>query len=375
MKGRITTYLLLSIAALLLVACGAPANQQPATNTPISASATATTASDTTPAATATTTGSPQRTPEPSPSATLGAEEPVETEVPGTTAPATAVVDNGESGPGVGTDVVGTNVFKFILGETEAPQGMTVQACDWDAPVLCVLSGTETIGQVELFMSHLETLPDFQQMLKKERLTPGSIDYRNSEQAPKIVAALRAFVEDNHRIFEEDRRLTYGEGKATYTRLEVQEISVGDVPGLRYGFTVSDNAGKLLERWISLGAFDGNIMYILSLHYDPRSHFSFRSDEEVQRFEPYLLKMVADLDLPLPVLETEVKQIVTLASVPLFRYYGNGSNPVAEVPAGQTFDVTGRSTDDRSWRVECPGDVSGECWVSAHPKLTQPVTP
>lgn len=374
MKTRIVTFLLLAIATVLLAACGAPANEPPATSI-TSATSTTTASSATIPALTVTATATatatnitPGQTVEPSPSATPPAE-PGETRVPDATATA--------PGPeaGVGTDVIGSNVFKFILGAVDAPEGVSVRACDWDAPVLCVLSNEEVVGQVELYMSHLETLTDFQQTLESEELTPGSIDYRNAEQAPRIIAALRTFVEDYHKTFEEDRRLTYGEGKATYTRPETQDLRLGDIPGLRYGFVVSDNAGNLLERWISFGSFDGDVLYILSLHYDPRSHMSFRSDEELQEFEPYMREIAAGLKLPLPVLETNVKRIVTLASVPLFRFYGNGSNPVAEVPAGQTLNVTGRTPDERAWRVECPNNLSGPCWVSAHTKLTQPDMP
>jgi hypothetical protein len=240
--------------------------------------------------------------------------------------------------------------------------------------VLCVLDGSEIVGQVELFMSHLETLPEFQQTLKNEGLAPGSIDYRDTAQAPALKAALTQFVEDYHKTFEEDRRLTYGD-TATYARLETEDAGIGDIPGLRYGFLVNDKAGKVLERWISFAAFDGDMLYILTPHYDPRSHMSFRSDEDLQSFEPYMRRIAAGLKLPLPVLETDVKQVVALAGVPLFRFYGNGSNPVAEVPAGATLEVTGRSPDERAWRVTCPGDLSGVCWVSTHPKLTQPVTP
>ncbi|MDQ5823772.1 MAG: hypothetical protein M3441_06105 [Chloroflexota bacterium] len=371
MKKHITTYLLLLLAAILLAACGAPTNQPLPTNTaqaPTAAANESATPQTVTGTVSATAPGS---TAEPSASVTPAATEVIdrpETPEPG------ATTTPGDDGAGVGTDVVGSNLFKFILGEADAPEGLIVAPCDWDPPVLCVLEGSEVVGQVELFMSHLETLPDFQKNLESEGLTPGSIDYRNSEQAPGIVAALRTFVEDYHKSFEEDRRLTYGD-TATYTRLETQDASIADIPGLRYGFVVNDKEGKVLERWISFAAFDGTMLYILTPHYDPRSHTSFRSDEEVQSFEPYMREIAANLKLPLPVLETDVKQVVTLASVPLFRYYGNGSNPVAEVPAGETLDVTGISPDDRAWRVTCPDNLSGECWVSAHPKLTQAVTP
>ena len=48
---------------------------------------------------------------------------------------------------------------------------------------------------------------------------------------------------------------------------------------------------------------------------------------------------------------------------------------VTEVPAGLTLTVTGRAPGDGPWRVECPDGDPEECWVSANPQFTQPVTP
>lgn len=358
-----------ALAAALLVACGAPGPEPPPT-----AIATSTTAVSPTQTHTASTiTAVPTidlslPTQEAAPTATSTLPQAGETQT--TIATATIASDN----PPVSTDVIGSNVFKFILGEAVAPEGYSVQPCEWDAPVLCVLSGSEIVGQIELFMSHVETLPEFQEMLAKEGLSPGSIDHQDSGQASGIVAALRTFVEGYHKTFEEDRRLTHGD-EATYKRLDTQEALIAEMRGLRYGFVVHDKKGKVLERWISFAAFDGNILYIMVPHYDPRSHMSFRTDEEVQQVEPYMRQIVAGLTLPLPIVETDVKQIVTLATVPVFRFYGNGSNPIAEVPAGQALTVTGRTPDARAWRVVCPNSLTGECWISAHPSLAKPAVP
>jgi len=271
-----------------------------------------------------------------------------------------------------------TNVFGAVLGTAEAPAGWTVQPCEGEGPLLCIMEGEELAGRIELNISHLETLSEFQETLKKQGLTPGSISYQDPEQQQKITAAMRVFVEGYHRVFEQDRAQRYKD-EATYTRIETQEAQVGGIPGVRYGFLVTGKDGKVRERWISFAAFDGTLLYLLVPHYDAESFFTFRSNEDLQKFEPYLPKLMANLRLPLPVQESSVKEVVTQGglpvSVPLFRFYGVGSNPVAEVPPDVTLQVTGQSPNGQWYRVVCPEDKPGECWVSADPKRTKPKTP
>ncbi len=84
---------------------------------------------------------------------------------------------------------------------------------------------------------------------------------------------------------------------------------------------------------------------------------------------------MAGLRLPLPVETTTVKEVVTQGTVPVFRAYAVGGRPVAVLSAGQTLRVTGQSPNQRWWRVACPNNLAGECWVSAAPELTKPKTP
>jgi uncharacterized protein YraI len=46
---------------------------------------------------------------------------------------------------------------------------------------------------------------------------------------------------------------------------------------------------------------------------------------------------------------------------------------VGRVFAGMTARVTGISSDGGWWRVLCPNDSAGSCWVSADPSLTRPM--
>ncbi len=55
-------------------------------------------------------------------------------------------------------------------------------------------------------------------------------------------------------------------------------------------------------------------------------------------------------------------------------YGGPGTqySVVGSVASGQTAKVTGVSSDNNWWRVICPDDTVGDCWVTADPALTQP---
>jgi LysM repeat protein len=46
---------------------------------------------------------------------------------------------------------------------------------------------------------------------------------------------------------------------------------------------------------------------------------------------------------------------------------------IGRVFEGMTARVTGISNDNRWWRVICPNDTVGSCWVSADPSLTRPI--
>jgi hypothetical protein len=186
---------------------------------------------------------------------------------------------------------------------------------------------------------------------------------------------MQGFVDEYHRATDRDRRITYGRTRI-YTPVAAEDAQVGSIRGVSYGFVLTDQAGTVRERYLNYAAFDGTRLYVLSAaHYRTLDEPAFRSDEDLRRFEPYLPKLVAGLRLPLPAEATAVKAVVTQGTVPLLRFYAVGGRPVAVLSAGKTLQVTGQSPNQRWWRVACPNDLTGECWVSAGPALTRPRTP
>jgi uncharacterized protein YgiM (DUF1202 family) len=58
--------------------------------------------------------------------------------------------------------------------------------------------------------------------------------------------------------------------------------------------------------------------------------------------------------------------------VPIYGGPGSQYSVVGNIAAGQTAKVTGVTVDNSWWRVICPDDSTGDCWVTADPAFTKP---
>lgn len=76
---------------------------------------------------------------------------------------------------------------------------------------------------------------------------------------------------------------------------------------------------------------------------------------------------------PGAVLPTEVQQVRALEVLNLRSGPGTDYAVIALLSPGETARVDGKSADGEWWRVACPQDASGFCWVSADPELTEAV--
>jgi hypothetical protein len=195
----------------------------------------------------------------------------------------------------------GGNPFASLLGATPAPPGWTVRPCEGDAPFLCALAGQDFIGSVELLWYSVADRSDFQQMLVEAGLEPGSpLDLGDPEHASRVLSALSAMLTDHLAAIEQDRQLVYPDG-LTFDQLDPQEIHIGELPGLFYGFAGLYDSGQVYERWLTYAAFDGEVLFLVTAFFAPDVPGSFPGDEQILMFEPYLRQIVADLRLaPVP---------------------------------------------------------------------------
>lgn len=69
---------------------------------------------------------------------------------------------------------------------------------------------------------------------------------------------------------------------------------------------------------------------------------------------------------------SEVQSIQMLAEAVLYAGPSEQYPVVGRLPAGQTWPVTGTHPDSAWWRVMCPDETLGNCWVTADPVVTQP---
>ena len=72
-------------------------------------------------------------------------------------------------------------------------------------------------------------------------------------------------------------------------------------------------------------------------------------------------------------LEISVVTVLAEAGLNLRSEPGLSSEVIGFIPSSDLVDVIGQSTDGDWWQVVCPDDVSGTCWISADPALSQPV--
>lgn len=72
------------------------------------------------------------------------------------------------------------------------------------------------------------------------------------------------------------------------------------------------------------------------------------------------------------VLNTPVQYVMALTDVNMRSGPGTGYNVIGWVAEGQMASVTGVSSDNGWWRVQCADGATGSCWISAHTQYTQP---
>ncbi|HLF74433.1 MAG TPA: SH3 domain-containing protein [Anaerolineales bacterium] len=77
-------------------------------------------------------------------------------------------------------------------------------------------------------------------------------------------------------------------------------------------------------------------------------------------------------ELPEAVFPADVDYVMAQQDVPMYSGPGNQYSLISTIAAGQTARVTGVNANGSWWRVICPDNSAGSCWVSADPAYTQP---
>jgi uncharacterized protein YgiM (DUF1202 family) len=91
-----------------------------------------------------------------------------------------------------------------------------------------------------------------------------------------------------------------------------------------------------------------------------------------------LSSLTRPTDGPLPdtsVYPTNVKYVTTQQDISIYSGPSSQFSVVGYIAAGQTVQVTGVNASGNWWRVICPDNSVGSCWVSADRKFTTPTDP
>jgi hypothetical protein len=70
-----------------------------------------------------------------------------------------------------------------------------------------------------------------------------------------------------------------------------------------------------------------------------------------------------------------VRVLPQTEAAPIYAGPGEDYGQVGQISGGRSVAVTGVSTDGLWWRVACPEEATGGCWISASPALTRPTAP
>jgi hypothetical protein len=73
-----------------------------------------------------------------------------------------------------------------------------------------------------------------------------------------------------------------------------------------------------------------------------------------------------------PALVTEYRHALALVDVNLCQSPGESCHPIGQIFEGQVALITGVSSDGQWWRVICPNDTIGDCWVPADRNVMHP---
>ncbi|MBD1915045.1 MULTISPECIES: hypothetical protein [Cyanophyceae] len=167
-----------------------------------------------------------------------------------------------------------------ILGPISAPPNWQVEPCVNEV-LLCVEADGDLIGTVERFSHPLSEVP-----------VQGGLPLPEGSE----LEFLQAWVSDHYRTIEADRQ--GADPALKFVGETPVAISIGTLPGLRYGYTITHPNGALFDRGIGYVTTDGTMLHVFAtgvISGDPSGSFS---DEELfETFLPHLNTTIQGLKL------------------------------------------------------------------------------
>jgi len=175
-----------------------------------------------------------------------------------------------------------------LLSSNSAPMGWEVKPCE-NPTLLCIEAGDKFVGTVE-YISY--PLADIQPQPEEGRSKSRS----QSSDASSDIETLKAWVSEHYKTIQADR--AQADPTLVFLPKASEEVSVGGLPGLRYGFSIRHSSDILAERMVGYITTDGTTLYLFATGVTSRNPVgAFLSDAALQEFEPHLAEIMAELSL------------------------------------------------------------------------------
>ena len=148
-----------------------------------------------------------------------------------------------------------------------------------------------------------------------------------------------------------------------------QEVSIRSGPGM--GFNILGSVAEGQTAKVTGVSADGNWWRVICPDNSTGSCWVSASPDLTQPSAGVVNPPLASD----PVQPTNVQYVMALKDISIYGGPGAQYGVIGSVANGQTAQVTGVSAGGGWWRVICPNDSVGDCWVSANPGDTQPTQP
>ena len=189
------------------------------------------------------------------------------------------------------------NPWILLLGKTSAPVGWRVSACDREGASLCVDRAATRLGSIELQRRQYgdNDLLTLAREFDKYGLVPGLFTYDSPRDKENVLKALKVLIAESFKTIKNDRTRRYGKGYKVQFQMP-EEVKFGSIPGLKYGFTGIDAAGRVREKSVNYMAFKNEELQIVRTGYDLQAkNGMFRDLANLEQFEPHLKTIVENL--------------------------------------------------------------------------------
>lgn len=197
------------------------------------------------------------------------------------------------------SNVSKANVWQKLLGSTSVPNNWQVIPCEREVTLLCVSSQGKGLGTVEVEIYPLKDNPNFQKHLTEVGISQSSqADLQNPQFQSKFTKALQAWVADSYNSFAKDHQTRYA-NSITFSSYPPQQVTIGKLPGIRYGFVRLQPEGGIQEQYIGYVTSDGKQLYVISTSFNSNlSRGKFENLGNLAIFQPYLSAIAENLNLP-----------------------------------------------------------------------------